>query len=349
MLNNKDFNIRGDKSKMKIQNPHDKFFKESLGNVETAKDFITNYLPEKVLQVLDVNTLEPQKDSFINPELEENFSDLLFQVDICHKEGYLYLLFEHKSYPDKGVSFQLLKYMVEIWETKRNKEKAKEFPIIIPLVIYHGEQKWHLPSSLSELINGYNELPKEIKVYVPNFDYLLYDLSLYSDEDIKGAAQTRITLTLLRDVLTKKGEQLTQSFLRAFYYWNDLEDKQSSVGYLETMMRYIFSVAKDLTEKDVEQMIHHLETNNIEGSEVAMTLAEMWREEGVEKGLEKGRELGKTEALSEIALLQLTNKLGALPQDLKVSITKADLPTLQVILTNIFNIQKIEDVQRYIQ
>ena len=89
---------------MKLQNPHDKFFKESLGNVETAKDFIANYLPKQVLQVLDVNTLMPQKDSFINPELEENFSDLLFKIDILNKEGYLYLLFEHKSYQDKGIS-----------------------------------------------------------------------------------------------------------------------------------------------------------------------------------------------------------------------------------------------------
>ena len=37
---------------MKLQYPHDKFFKESLGNVETAKDFIANYLPKQVLPVL---------------------------------------------------------------------------------------------------------------------------------------------------------------------------------------------------------------------------------------------------------------------------------------------------------
>jgi len=30
---------------MKIDNPHDKFFKETLGNVIVAKDFLHNYLP----------------------------------------------------------------------------------------------------------------------------------------------------------------------------------------------------------------------------------------------------------------------------------------------------------------
>ena len=64
--------------------------------------------------------------------------------------------------------------------------------------------------------------------------------------------------------------------------------------------------------------------------------------------LEKGRQLGKTEALSEVALLQLTNKLGALPQDMKDAISQADLPTLQLILTNIFSIKNLDEVRRYI-
>jgi predicted transposase/invertase (TIGR01784 family) len=97
-----------------------------MGNVTTAKDFLTHYLPKNVLQIIDLNTLEPQKDSFINQELEEGFSDLLFKADISGKEGYLYFLFEHKSYPDKGISLQLLKYMVEIWEAKIKKTRASE-------------------------------------------------------------------------------------------------------------------------------------------------------------------------------------------------------------------------------
>ncbi|SKB01330.1 Rpn family recombination-promoting nuclease/putative transposase [Sporosarcina newyorkensis] len=40
---------------MEIQNPHDKFFKESMGNAEVAKDFLANYLPKSVLQIIDLN------------------------------------------------------------------------------------------------------------------------------------------------------------------------------------------------------------------------------------------------------------------------------------------------------
>lgn len=198
---------------MLVQNPHDKFFKETLGNVTIAKDFLTQYLPDNIMKIINVNTLEPQKDSYINKSLEESFSDLLFKVDINKKEGYLYFLFEHKSYGDKGIAFQLLKYMVEIWEAKSNKEHAKELPIIIPLVIHHGRSNWRTPSSLGTMLNGDKILPEELKIYVPNFEYLIYDLSTYANEEIKGKVQTKILLTLLRDIHTKDRAELLQSVL----------------------------------------------------------------------------------------------------------------------------------------
>ncbi|WP_050632171.1 Rpn family recombination-promoting nuclease/putative transposase [Bacillus andreraoultii] len=76
---------------MWLKNPHDKFFKEPFGDVTVTKDFLTNYLPESIMEMIDVNTLEPEKDRFINEKLKENFSDLLFKVNICGNEGYLYL------------------------------------------------------------------------------------------------------------------------------------------------------------------------------------------------------------------------------------------------------------------
>ena len=74
-----------------LQNPHDKFFKETLSEVSTAKDFLDNYLPKNILSVVDMNILNPPKDSFINKELDKSFSDFLFALGICEREGYFYL------------------------------------------------------------------------------------------------------------------------------------------------------------------------------------------------------------------------------------------------------------------
>lgn len=290
---------------MKIQNPHDKFFKETFSNVAVAKDFVKNYVPKGILKAIDINTLEPQKDSFINEELQEVFSDMLFRAKINKKEGYLYFLFEHKSYTSKDIAFQLLKYMVEIWEAKIKKENANELPVIIPLVIYHGKDNWNIKTTLGEMITGYKDLPKDIKKFVPDFEYLLYDISRYTDKEIKGEAQLRIIFTIFRDVLMKDSECLRESILRAAKYLQELEDKQTGIEYFETMMRYIFSAGKNLTRSDINKIIERIETTYPEGSEVVMTLAQIFREEGKEegiiKGIEKGIEVGAKQGKLEVA------------------------------------------------
>ena len=39
--------------------------------------------------MIDINTLELQKDSFLDENLKEEISDLLFRVNINNKEGYI--------------------------------------------------------------------------------------------------------------------------------------------------------------------------------------------------------------------------------------------------------------------
>lgn len=123
-----------------IEQAHNKLFKETFGNIEIAKDFINAYLPTEIRDIVDVDTLKPLKDSFINKDLKEVFSDLLFRVDINKKEGFIYFLFEHKSYRDKLAIFQLLRYMIAIWESKIQKENNNELPVFIPLLIYHAKE-----------------------------------------------------------------------------------------------------------------------------------------------------------------------------------------------------------------
>jgi hypothetical protein len=201
-------------------------------------------------------------------------------------------------------------------------------------------------------LNGYEELPKDVKVHVPDFDYIIYDLSGFSDEEIKGKVQTRILLTLLRDIFTKDIDELIHSILKCIHYLQELEDKQTGIEFLETMIRYVFSAANNLTKRDMEVIIKEIETTFPEGSEVTMTLADILREEGMqeglEKGIEKGIELGQAKALSKTALQQLTAKFGVLPKELTEEISKLDVISLELILSNMFNYTSLDDVRKFI-
>ena len=101
--------------KQDIQNPHDKLFKETWSNIESARDFFSNYLPDKILANIDLTTLQIRKDSFIDRELKEFYSDLLYSATLKGRKSYLYLLMEHKSSFEKQTPLQLLQYMVKIW------------------------------------------------------------------------------------------------------------------------------------------------------------------------------------------------------------------------------------------
>ncbi|HKM39608.1 MAG TPA: Rpn family recombination-promoting nuclease/putative transposase, partial [bacterium] len=185
---------------MEIHNPHDRFFKKTLGEVAVAEDFLVNYLPPSIKSIIDTASLRPQKDSFISKELQESYSDLLFKAKIKQRVGYIYFLFEHKSYPSRNIALQLLRYMTDIWVAKVEKESFEYLPIIIPLVVYHGEQSWKIKTSLGALIPEFEQLPEDVKPFIPDYEYLLYDVSRFTDEEIKGQAQLKILLTIYRDI-----------------------------------------------------------------------------------------------------------------------------------------------------
>lgn len=280
-------------SLININNPHDKFFKETFGDITVAKDFLNHYLPAEILHITDLDTLEPQKDTFIAEHLTENFSDLLFKVNLLGHPGYFYILFEHKSYPDQNIVLQLLQYMLEIWKTKINKEHNRKIPLVIPLVIYHGKNSWNAPESLDKMIVGYPLFPNDIKNYIPNFEYVLYNLSQFSDEEINGSYKLKAYLTICRDILTDDNTQFMHSIFRAIDFLLQIEDFETRVSYLQVLFLYIFSAGKNLTKKEVNRVLKKIP----EGREIVMTLAELYRKEGEQRGIEKGIEKAKLEVV----------------------------------------------------
>ena len=91
----------------KLSNPHDKITREILSQKQEAQSFLHHYLPPQVSALLDLDSLEIRKDTFIGPDLQEHFSDLLYEVALHQAQPlYVYLLFEHKSYVDPAVPFQ---------------------------------------------------------------------------------------------------------------------------------------------------------------------------------------------------------------------------------------------------
>lgn len=128
-----------------MKNPHDKLFRETWSNLANARSFLHNYLTADLLGLMDLETLEVVKDSFIEKDLSDYYSDMLYRVLLKGTPGFVYVLFEHKSYFDRYVHLQLLEYMVKIWRLAIKQQKHGRqtcLPVVIPLLICHGKKPW---------------------------------------------------------------------------------------------------------------------------------------------------------------------------------------------------------------
>ena len=110
-----------------VGNPHDLYFKSTFGKLDFIKRFLKNFLPKELTEIIDMDTLSREPASYLNEELKEQFADLVYKTCIKGKQAYITFLFEHKSYKDRMVIFQILKYMIAIWEkdVKGNLKKRK--------------------------------------------------------------------------------------------------------------------------------------------------------------------------------------------------------------------------------
>ncbi|WP_245833185.1 Rpn family recombination-promoting nuclease/putative transposase [Oceanobacillus timonensis] len=334
---------------MQIQTPHDKIFKETFSNVDVAKDFITHFLPPSVREMIDVTSIQPQKDSFTNHDLQEYFSDLLFRTKIQDKPAYVYFLFEHKSYHDSYTALQLLRYMVEIWETKRDNKEENKLPIIFPIVLYHGQTNWYAGTYFHQLLEGYKDLPEELQKYVPDYAFFLYDVSDYEDEDMQLNVFLRIILMVFRDIRKDDMQAVLDTIYRSIDYLQQLQDQHAATAYLETLFYYIFRVNRQLTKEQYYDIIDHIESNYQEGSELAMTLAEIFRNEGKEEGREEGKAEGKAEALANTTIRLITKFVAPLSEDIKKQIHEQEISTLETIIDHIDELETIEDVKQYLK
>ncbi len=279
-----------------INNPHDKLFKETFSDINVTKSFLNHYLLEEILGIIDIETLTPLKDSFITDDLVESYSDLLFQVKINGRPGYVTFLFEHKSYQTNHISIQLLKYMTEVWDAKLTKEKEQDISIIIPIVIYHGINNWKKEKRISSLIAGFKDLPKSVQNYVPDFDFFLFDLSTVKD-DLKGSIKLRVFLDVFAHIFTKSDSEFEVIIGEHVQTLLEIKNEQPDiVAYFKTYIMYVLSARESITLNKLHHIVENIST---EGGMIVATAADKLRREGLLRGRVEGEKKGRREGIAE--------------------------------------------------
>lgn len=92
------------RSKPITPTPHDAAFKQFLTHPATAHDFIELHLPSALLALCDLKTLRLESGSFIEESLRPYFSDVLYSLKTTAGKGYIHVLIEHQSTPDRHMA-----------------------------------------------------------------------------------------------------------------------------------------------------------------------------------------------------------------------------------------------------
>jgi predicted transposase/invertase (TIGR01784 family) len=273
--------------------PHDRFMRSLMTNPKAIHEFFEAHLPQKIKDAIDLTSIQPQKDSFIDDALRLQIADLLYTVKVNGEPGFIYLLMEHQSSPDKLLPFRLLKYMTAIMEHHLKKTNTQKLPFVYPLVLYTGNRPYPYTMSLFDLFGEQSTLAQEM-LLAP---YQLIDLTSASDDELMQYLWFGTAAFIAKHI---HDPDIVPSFKKVVRSLKILDEK-GEFSYIYTIISYMFEAGEVADKDKFFQAIKSLESKE---EHKLMNLAEQLRQEGFQKGIYQG----KNEAAHDIALNFL--KLG---------------------------------------
>ena len=280
----------------KITSVHDKFIRAILSDQDIAVDYFKTFLPPSLSEELDFSTLVQLPDSYLSKRLQKTMSDIVYS---CKRTGSeekvkVSLLVEHKSRPDRFAAVQIGGYIFS--GLQKQLDSKEELSLIVPVLLYHGMDKWEY-MTLSDLFTNIEE---DWRKFIPDFHYIYNDLSLMPDEHLESLSNQFLAASFLAmkhamdeiwlndnavDVFTRAvtgSGNLLEQF--AVYFFENSKPAESRV----------FEILELVPEPIKDRIMNTFDVFERKGLQRGLEQGlEKGLEQGLEKGLEQGLEKGK--------------------------------------------------------
>jgi predicted transposase/invertase (TIGR01784 family) len=316
--------------------PHDALFKSAFEVPEHAAGIFRELLPASVCQAIAWDSMAPEAGSFIDPDLADHHSDLLFSVRLRDdgQRAFVYLLLEHQSSNDADMPLRVLGYLLRIWERFRKEHPGTRLPPIIPAIVSHVPGGWTAPRSLDDLFDPHPSSIPGFDALLPRFSLLIEDLAHLSNEDLKARALTafpKLALWALRDARD------TERLLDNLGYWasafHEARRTPSGILSLAQLVRYIALVTDEMHFDMFRAKLREVEAPK--AKEIVMTIAERLRHEGRVEGIVEGRVEGHVEGRVQVLRRLLAIKFGAVGDEFEARIVGATPDQLDHLLERV--------------
>ncbi|WP_041341189.1 Rpn family recombination-promoting nuclease/putative transposase [Runella slithyformis] len=151
--------------------------------------------------------------------------------------------------------------------------------LTIPIVIYHGKNRWRY-QSFPQYFKG---LDTDLIRFLPDFNYLLLDISQFSDEQITGFSNKFLALSwiLLKNSRTKSYLlNITNTFVELIKAIESAGD----MSYVRSVFLYVISTNEHLTKQNIVEILQNISTQT---NNVTMSILEARQLEGKIEGKEE--------------------------------------------------------------
>lgn len=259
--------------------PHDAVFKTFLSHPTMARDFMTLHLPPKLLKICDLTTLKLESGSFVEDDLRPYYSDVLYSLKTSQGDGYVHVLIEHQSSPDRYMAFRLMRYAIAAMQRHLDAGN-KILPLVIPILFYQGKRSpYPYPVNWLELFSD-----SEIATELYSGDFPLVDITVIPDDEIMQH-RSMAALTLLQKHIRQRDlneflDQLGKLMLEEFI------TRQQVLA----LVNYMLQTGET---PDAEGFIRELAQRLPQHENELMTIAQQLEQKGEQKGLQKGLQEGK--------------------------------------------------------
>ncbi|HGJ5884370.1 Rpn family recombination-promoting nuclease/putative transposase [Arsenophonus sp.] len=271
--------------------PHDAVFKQFLIEKETAKDFFNIWLPDEIKALCNLDSIKVESGSFIDSEMKNYQSDILYSVSTNKGSGYIYVLIEAQSTPDKLIAWRLMRYSMSAMQ-KHLDAGHKELPLVFPILFYSGEQSPHPYST--DWLDCFSGRHIAEKIYTKPFK--LVDVTTLEDDEIMKHKRMALLELVQKHIRRRDMTELLNEIvtLLSYNYYTDnqvitLFNYLIQEGNAQKPMEFIIEIAKQSEKHEGALMT------------IAQQIEEMGIQKGIQIGEQNGMQKGEKQASMKIA------------------------------------------------
>lgn len=273
--------IKVDVKEKSVKQKHDKSFKDILVDKKETVKFLEQFIGIEV----KIEEIEQQKNNYINKQFEKRKSDIIYKIE--NKE--IYVLVEHQSKADKRMPRRIFEYCMGIMmelEKNQNSDDGSN-PIIIPVVINTGPNKWNVKTNFADTQKTY-EGYQEYKI---NLNYKLIDINKYSKKELIKKDTKLASMMILEKCKTR--EELKNEIVEMLLLAQDKE----RIRWIEQLIKYVFV---DKMGEDGNKILEILEKGEMSSMEDLLERIEINEARIRKKLIKKGKNEGIIETITII-------------------------------------------------